>query len=418
MTVGIKRRNESIFSATDMNLLGRALRGARCTWPARAIGPVLFALALLLAARPARAADDHAEAQKALADLRAAIGAITAADMSYSTDRTVYYGAARHAANLLLGTSDPAYAPALAKPGDDPEGAVGRIDHLLDRKATPIWADALRGAEANLRAAAASLMAAGHAHELMDFQRSVTSALASIELAQGRASQTGVLGGIEGALANTTLAVPAGAAVADACAAPQTAPAYGVHDGALAWIALPASQGPHTLAAPFGGRAIVVEGDFLVLRTASAAPVQAACARQHAAATPAAAAPAFYTHQQALAGEGVFMAHCAACHGMNLHGVSAPAVAGSDFLATAKSNGWTLEVIRTLVFTMMPLDAAGTLPPKQYAEVMAFLLAANCYPAGAKPFPAADRPGFAKIQLAPQPGHHPGENADGVCAVE
>ncbi|MGH7210597.1 MAG: c-type cytochrome, partial [Acetobacteraceae bacterium] len=177
---------------------------------------------LLLSVCPARAADDHADAQAVLVDLRAAIAAITQADMSYSTDRVVYYDAARHAANLLVGIRDPAYSAALAKPGDDPEGAVGRIDHLLDRKATPIWADALRGAEANLRAAAASLMAAGHARELMAFQRSVTSALASIELAQGRASQTGVLGGIEGALANTTLAVPAGAAVADACAAPHT----------------------------------------------------------------------------------------------------------------------------------------------------------------------------------------------------
>ncbi len=400
-----------------MSLFDRARGGARRNWPARAIGPVVFSLALLLSALPARA-DDHAEAQAALADLRAAIAAITEADMSYSTDRAVYYQAALHAANLLVGAHDAAYSPALAKPGDDPEGAIARIDHLLDRKATPAWADALRGAEANLRAAAASLHAAGRAHELMDYQIVATSALASLELAQGRASGTGVLGGIEGALANTALAVPAGAAVADACADPQTAPAYGVHDGALAWIALPASQGKHALAAPFGGRTVAVQGDFIVLHTAASASVAASCARQHAAAAPDPKAPALYTHEQALAGEGVFMAHCASCHGMNLHGVSAPAVAGSDFLATAKHDGWTLEVIRTLVFTMMPLDAAGTLPPKQYAEVMAFLLAANCYPAGKTAFPTADQPGFGKIQLAPLPGKHPGESADGICTVE
>jgi mono/diheme cytochrome c family protein len=401
-----------------VSLFDGARGRARRNWPARAIGPVVFSLLLLCSARPARAADDHAEAQAAAADLRAAIAAITQADMTYSTDRAVYHDAGRHAANLLIGTRDPAYSPALAKPGDDPEGAIGRIDHLLDRTATPAWANALRGAEANLRAAAATLLAAGRAHELMDFQTLATSALASLELAQGRASETGVLGGIEGALANTTLAIPGGAAVADACAAPQTAPAYGVHDGALAWIALPASQGAHALAAPFGGRTVAVEGDFLVLHTAAAASVEAACARQHAAAAPAAAAPTLYTREQALAGEGVFMAQCASCHGMNLHGVSAPAVAGSDFLATAKTNGWTLEVVRTLVFTMMPFNAAGTLPPKQYAEVMAFLLAANCYPAGKTAFPTADQPGFAKIQLAPQPGRHPGEDANGTCAVQ
>ena len=207
--------------------------------------------------------------------------------------------------------------------------------------------------------------------------------------------------------------------VSDACAAPQTAPAYGVHDGALAWIALPASQGAHALAAPFGGRtgrrwrAISLSCTLLPPRR-SKRPARGSTPP----AAQAAAAPALYTHEQALAGEGVFMAQCASCHGMNLHGVPAPAVAGSDFLATAKTNGWTLEVVRTLVFTMMPFNAAGTLPPKQYAEVMAFLLAANCYPAGKTAFPTADQPGFAKIQLAPQPGRHPGEDANGTCAVQ
>jgi mono/diheme cytochrome c family protein len=295
---------------------------------------------------------------------------------------------------------------------------VAQIDHLLDRQETPVWADALRGAEANLRAASARLSAAAHARELMDYQIAVTAALADIELARGRPDQSGVLGGLEGALATTVLGVPAGDATVDACAAPASAPSYGTHDGLLAFVALPASQGPHALTAPLGGTDVTIEGDFIVLHTAAAEAVAHVCARlHHAAATAPAAVPALYTTDQALAGEGVFMAHCAACHGTNLHGVSAPGVAGTDFLKTAKANGWTLEVIRTLVFTMMPLDAPGTLPPSQYAQVMAYLLAANCYPAGAAPFPADDRPEFGKVQLAPGIGTRPGKDATGVCAV-
>ena len=46
---------------------------------------------------------------------------------------------------------------------------------------------------------------------------------------------------------------------------------------------------------------------------------------------------------------------------------------------------------------------------------MAYLLASNCYPEGAKPFPSADDPSFAKIKLGPVPGQHPDQNAKGVC---
>jgi hypothetical protein len=66
---------------------------------------------------------------------------------------------------------------------------------------------------------------------------------------------------------------------------------------------------------------------------------------------------------------------------------------------------------------MMPLNAGGSLQPKQYADVMAFLLASNCYPAGSTPFPEDDQPGFADIQLEPTPGTHPGQNELGVCPV-
>ena len=49
-------------------------------------------------------------------------------------------------------------------------------------------------------------------------------ALTYMEVARGRPTETGVFGGLEGALANTVLGVPAGAPQQDACAAPKAAP--------------------------------------------------------------------------------------------------------------------------------------------------------------------------------------------------
>ncbi len=105
------------------------------------------------------------------------------------------------------------------------------------------------------------------------------------------------------------------------------------------------------------------------------------------------------------------------CHGSNLQGTAAPSVAGRDFLGTAQHNGWTLAVIRYLVVHMMPMNSPASLAPAQYADVLAFLLAANCYPAGATAFPTGDDPRFAAIKLAPPPGKLPGQNDKGVCAV-
>jgi len=383
----------------------------------RYLGPIAVLLGLISGPLSAWSAveDDHAEAAAALADVHAAVAAIVHADASYSTDPAMYHGTAQGALNAVVGAGDPGYAGDAPAVGADTTGAIGHIDHLLDRKATPLWVDALHGAEANLRAAAAQLATARRARELMEYQQQVTAALADLGLAEGRPDETGVLGGLEGAIANTTLGVPTGANVVDACTPPETAPAYGTHDGALAWIALPAGQGMHELASPIAVTKITIHGNLIVLHTAAAPAVSAACSARKHAGVSADPPPALYTKDQALAGEGVFMAHCAACHGANLHGVSAPAVAGTDFLQTAKNNGWTLKIIRYLVFNMMPLNAGGTLSNQEYAETMAFLLASNCYPPGKKPFPEEDQPAFAKIQLAPVTGSHTGEDTSGIC---
>lgn len=392
--------------------------------------------ALSLGARAAQPASPHGEALAALSAIQAAVGQVVQSEDSFSTDPAAYRDAAQRAINVLVGTGDPLYAAAAGAPAD-PVGAIGRLDGLLDGADDLPWVPAVRGAEVNLHAAVARLQTAHAAHELMDYQIAATQALSSLGMALGRGSDTGVLGGLQGALSSTVLGVPQGAREVDACAAPSgAAPSYGTHAGYLAYVAVPAAVGAHVLADTVTATTVTVQGGAVVLGTPAAALVAHLCATEtppqpqapasHGSAAPPAAAPqqagsalpALYTLAQAKAGQAIYVEQCVSCHGADLHGVAAPAVAGTEFLKTAKENDWTLEVIRYLVFTMMPLNAGGSLRPEQYADLMAFLLASSCYPAGSAPFPEDDQPSFAEVQLQPLPGPPPErQNALGVCPV-
>ncbi len=419
---------------------------SKCIVPARVPGPEFFLLAasllsvclLIAAAFPPRAraaqASDHQTSVSALTDLQAAIAEIVDADQSYSTNKKAYYRSSQRAINALEGTRGAEYVAAVGMPGDN-AGALGHIDALLDRKATPVWAAPLDGAEANIRAAIAHLADARHARDLMAYDIAVSRALAYLLVARGGPTELGVFGGLDGVLANTVLGVPDGATIADGCAEP-SAPSYGVHDGYLAWVAVAAGAGTHVLAENAGERSVIVRDNMIILPTAAAGVVAKEC-NSHAAAQPlpqpapqtgtparataapfhpaTAAAPALYTKAQAEAGAQVFVSKCVLCHGANLQGTAAPSVAGTDFLSTAQHNGWTLEVIRYLVFNDMPFNAPASLSPTEYADVLAFLLASDCYPAGSTPFPTADDPTFASVKLGPVPGTHAGENSFGVC---
>ena len=404
--------------------------------PVRLLGPafVLGVAASLLTPVSAFAADDdHARALAALADVRAAIAELVQADASYATDRDVYRRASQRAINALAGAHGEGYVAGPGSPGDS-AGAIGHVDALLDRKDNPAWVEPLHGAEANMRAAVAHLHDSLKARELMDYELSASRALTYLEVALGRATDLGVLGGLEGALANTELGVPAGAARQDGCAAPTSAPSYGVHNGYLAWVALPAS-GTHSLAEDPGGVDVSIGNGIVKLDTAAAALVAKSCAShasapatsktataetsapQPAAAADGAALPELYTKAQALRGAQIYAQKCVGCHGKDMQGTAAPSVAGTDFLTTAERNKWTLEIIRYIVFDLMPRNAPSTLHPDESAAVLAYLLASDCYPAGTTPFPAADKPAFASTKLGPPPGHPAGQNDKGVCKV-
>src|SRR5438874_5611443 len=89
-----------------------------------------------------------------------------------------------------------------------------------------------------------------------------------------------------------------------------------------------------------------------------------------------------YTDAQAERGGVLFQQHCARCHGANLAGTfETPPLVGRFM---PYWSGATLDVLFDYIATAMPLDRPGSLAPTANAEILAFILKANNFPAGAK----------------------------------
>ena len=89
-----------------------------------------------------------------------------------------------------------------------------------------------------------------------------------------------------------------------------------------------------------------------------------------------------YTDEQATRGEAVYGEHCVRCHGANLqgNGEGAQPLTGATFTSTW--NGVTLGALFDRVRLSMPQDKPGTLTRQQAADLLAFILRANKFPAG------------------------------------
>lgn len=120
-------------------------------------------------------------------------------------------------------------------------------------------------------------------------------------------------------------------------------------------------------------------------------------------------APTVYTAEQAAAGEKVYLAQCAACHGDDLAGrEKATALSGSQF-----SDAWNGKDLRKLLdrIETMPPTAPKSLPEAKYISVLAYLLRHADMPDGSTALPS-DRAQLARITFGrPSAGNAAGATA-------
>jgi mono/diheme cytochrome c family protein len=108
-----------------------------------------------------------------------------------------------------------------------------------------------------------------------------------------------------------------------------------------------------------------------------------------------------YTLAQAGRGESTYRASCASCHGDTLAGINdAPPLAGTEFHKDFDGN--SLSSLFSKISNDMPSDNPGSLTKPQVAELVAFVLKFNAYPAGAVDLPAAAE-SLDAIKFTPKP---------------
>ena len=94
-----------------------------------------------------------------------------------------------------------------------------------------------------------------------------------------------------------------------------------------------------------------------------------------------------YTAEQAQQGKAIYQSHCAMCHANSLDGQGP----NSPLKGAAFLNKWsdqTVSDLFTKTIVMMPAMAPGTMTPKETADVLAYILSANKFPAGKSELPS------------------------------
>ena len=96
-----------------------------------------------------------------------------------------------------------------------------------------------------------------------------------------------------------------------------------------------------------------------------------------------------YTEEQAARGQAVVSLSCAQCHG--------PADFTGDSFLSAWEASTALDLFSQLQKTM-PMDTPGSLPPQDYADIVAYFFRANAFPAGKGELPT-DREQLKLIRI-------------------
>ena len=157
---------------------------------------------------------------------------------------------------------------------------------------------------------------------------------------------------------------------------------------------LPPAQGSHVIVYGLGNGPTIVNhatGQVAVAKSPSGPMGQSEALAKSTGSAP-------YTEQQVAQGAHVYAQKCAVCHGVNLQGISAPALTGPSF----GHHHLNAAQLRNIVTQTMPLTAPGSLKPEDYAAVMAFLLSSDCVqPAGEgkQPLPTTDLPDLQRVEL-------------------
>ena len=93
-----------------------------------------------------------------------------------------------------------------------------------------------------------------------------------------------------------------------------------------------------------------------------------------------------YTEGQAKRGQPLYSKYCASCHGEQLTGgEDSPPITGGAFLANW--NGLTVGDLFERIRLSMPQDRPGRLSRQQNADILAYVLGVNQFPAGQAELP-------------------------------
>jgi alcohol dehydrogenase (cytochrome c) len=121
-----------------------------------------------------------------------------------------------------------------------------------------------------------------------------------------------------------------------------------------------------------------------------------------------------FTLQQAVHGKALYSVRCASCHGETLLGGSAPALAGADFASAWSADeqvaDWaesqrTIDDLDFIIRTTMPKGSAGSLEPKEYTAILAYILEQNGYQPGPTPLhPGSPRMKQARLRFSSPKG--------------
>jgi mono/diheme cytochrome c family protein len=93
-----------------------------------------------------------------------------------------------------------------------------------------------------------------------------------------------------------------------------------------------------------------------------------------------------FTEEQAQRGRSAFLEQCSNCHGRDLEGADmTPPLTGAAFMANW--DGLTVGDLADRIRVSMPLNSPGTLSRQETADLVAYILRFNQFPAGKEELP-------------------------------